>query len=181
MNRRGFTLIELLVALTLAAVAMTMAHRLFAAAADGTRALQEAHRRNARNANVVRWLEVAWRNLEVGTAQAGGFEGKADQATFTTWLLAADGWAEPHRITLDVRRGVLQARWEGDTMPLARDVLAVEFDYLLEPGADARWVRGWESPVSAPVAVRMRVHRAVLDAGRPAHTDTLLFLVKARG
>ena len=179
-DRRGFTLIELIVALTLAALAMTVAHRLFAAAADGSRVLRETHRRNARHANAVRWLEAAWRNLEVGSAEAGGFEGRADQATFSTWIVVADGWAEPHRVTLEVRRGVLQARSEGDTILLVREVLAAEFDYLLEPGADTRWVHGWSSPVSAPIAVRMRVSRAAPQALRP-RIDTLLFLVKARG
>ena len=58
----------------------------------------------------------------------------------------------------------------------------LQFDYLLEPGAESRWVREWVSPVSAPVAVRMRIAKAGCgkrDAG--CVVDTLLFLIKERG
>ena len=56
------------------------------------------------------------------------------------------------------------------------------FDYLLEPGVESRWVREWVSPVSAPVAIRVRVTRGLgMGDERRVVTDTLLFLIKERG
>ena len=61
-------------------------------------------------------------------------------------------------------------------------VADLALDYLLEPGAESRWVREWVSPVSAPVAVRIRMTRTrngKRDRGNVV--DTLLFLIKERG
>ena len=63
----------------------------------------------------------------------------------------------------------------GEPLVLVDDAPEVAFDYLLEPGADARWVRQWVSPVTAPLAVRIRVARA-----SPAAVDTQLLLIKER-
>ena len=76
-----------------------------------------------------------------------------------------EGWLERRRVELRVENGVF-AGWSG--------VSGVAFDYLLEPGAHAAWVREWISPVSAPVAVRVRIARG-------AAVDTLLFIVGPRG
>lgn len=181
MNRRGFTLLELLVALTLAAIAMAMAYQLFAAAAEGARRLSQADRRSVRQANAHRWLDDAWRNLEVGTAEAGGFDGAPAEASFSSWLLTAHGWPERRRVTLMHDGEALRARWGAAEVTLVEGVAGVEFDYLLEPGADARWVRAWVSPASAPLAVRMRLHRRRTGPAGTPRIDTLLFLVKARG
>ena len=82
-------------------------------------------------------------------------------------------------MSLAARNGALVAAAGADSLRLMDDVAYVELDYLLEPGADTRWVRAWTSPVSAQVAVRMRIARR-LNAGAGA-VDTLLFLVKGRG
>jgi hypothetical protein len=71
---------------------------------------------------------------------------------------------------------------------LAGGVKEVRFDYLLDPGeipsvhdlaaragVRATFVREWMSPVSAPLAVRMRIVRT---AGM---VDTLLLIVGLRG
>jgi hypothetical protein len=63
-------------------------------------------------------------------------------------------------------------------------VTDVAFDYLLEPGENTKWVREWISPVSAPLAVRVRVtHLSDNGQRTTAHavTDTLLLLIKERG
>ena len=158
---------------------MLIAHELFVAAAGGSRTLTVLQGQSARRANAVRWLGEAWRHLEVGTSEAGGFTGGPHAASFSTWALTADGWAERRQIRVAQGEGVVYARTERDSFVLIAQVTALEFDYLLEPGADSRWVRTWESPVSAPIAVRMRISRRAGD-GRRA-TDTLLFLVKSRG
>ena len=52
---------------------------------------------------------------------------------------------------------------------------SVRFDYLLVPGADARWVMEWHSQVSAPLAVRVTLSHT------GGEVDTMLYLVKPRG
>jgi hypothetical protein len=47
-------------------------------------------------------------------------------------------------------------------------------DYLLGLGSGEHWLRGFESTVSAPTAIRLRV-------GYPTRTDTLLLAIGERG
>lgn len=182
-RERGFTLIEVLVALAIAGIVVLFAHRLFAAAGDAGRALRDARTALDRDANARRWLAATFVSLEVGLDSVGGFAGRPGHMEFSTWQLTADGWFERRRVAL----GLTEDRLVADLRPgvaliLADSVASVTFDYLLEPGAESRWVREWVSPVSAPIAVRMRI-------GRPGNgkretgnvVDTLLFLVKERG
>jgi hypothetical protein len=70
----------------------------------------------------------------------------------------------------------------GQPVVLIDSVADVALDYLLEPGLDARWVGEWVSPLSAPLAVRMRIRRAGNETREPGGVvDTLLFLIKERG
>jgi prepilin-type N-terminal cleavage/methylation domain-containing protein len=167
----GFTLIEVLVALTVSSVVVVLAHRLFSAMVDGTRRAAEARMALDREMNARRWLKSAFLSLEAGTAESGGFEGRSTFARFGAWQLVPGGWFEVRRVTI-ARNG---SHVVGGDVVLADSVRLLEFDYLLEPGAQATWVREWISPVSAPVAVRMRIQR------EPARTDTMLFLVRERG
>lgn len=182
-NRRGFTLIEILIALTIGAIVVVVAHELFAAVADRGRTLTAARTALDRTANAHRWLDAAFLSLDVGTEGASGFEGRSDHAAFSTWLLTPDGWFERTQIALGEEEGRLRALFpSGAPITLADSVTDVQFDYLLEPGAESRWVREWVSPVSAPVAVRLRLARTgcgMRDAG--CAVDTLLFLIKERG
>jgi len=179
----GFTLIEVLVALTIGAVVVLLAHELFGAVAERGRTLTVARAALDRVTNARRWLDAAFLSLDVGTEGASGFEGRPDHATFTAWLLTPDGWFERRQITLGAERGRLLAGvTPGTSLDLVDSVNDVQFDYLLEPGADSRWVREWVSPVSAPVAVRLRVTKAgnrKRDTGNMV--DTMLFLIKERG
>ena len=180
MRRSGFTLIEVLVALALAAVVVLLAHGVFAAVVDGAARVQAARTALDREANARRWLVQTFGSLTVGQA-AGGFDGEPTQVTFTTWLPTAERGFELAQLTVAVEGGRLEASLSsGGTIVLAHDVASAAFDYLLEPGANAHWVEQWVSPVSAPVAVRMRVTR--VDAtGVPSGSDTLLLLVGPRG
>ncbi len=179
----GFTLIEVLVALTIAAVVVLLAHQVFAAVAADGRALIVARATLDRQSNAGRWLAATFLSLDVGTDSAGGFDGRADRVDFAAWERTADGWFERRRITLRMEDNRLVATVSpGDPLALIDSVGAVAFDYLLEPGLDARWVREWVSPVSAPVAIRLRVARGSgkREEGRVV-TDTLLLLIKERG
>ena len=181
--RAGFTLIEVLIALTIGAMVVLIAHELFAAVADRGRTLTAARTALDRTVNARRWLDAAFLSLDVGTEGASGFEGRPDHAAFSTWLLTPDGWFERRQITLGAEQGRLRALvTPGTPIALADSVTGVQFDYLLEPGAESRWVREWVSPVSAPVAVRLRLARTRCGMGDArCVVDTLLFLIKERG
>ena len=180
---RGFTLVELLVALTIGALVVLLAHRTFAVASD--LAGRVATRRGAhdRDMNARRFLAQAFGSLEVGLMTYGGFRGLSDDVTFATWLPAADDTVRRHRVRIAAtHEGVIALvaplRANGvtapDTLRLFPGAHDVAFDYLLDFGADAAWVREWQSPVSAPLAVRLRIVR-----GEAA--DTLLFAIGPRG
>ena len=176
---RGFTLVEVLVAVVLTALAATLAARTWAAVAGGAAAAGDAREALDRRVNAHRWLGRVFGSLEVDPIH-GGFEGERDHIRFATWLERPEGWLEPGRVELAATGGILLARLPGDSVILARDVAGLEVDYLLEPGATTRWASRWVSPVSAPLAIRLRLVRFV-PAGLPARVDTLLFLVGERG
>ena len=183
----GFTLIELLLALTLGALTVLLAHRLFTAVADGAHRLSEARQALDREANARRWLAAAFGSLDVASP-GGSFAGYADHVEFASWQPAPEGWLTRQRVTL-ARRGdrFIAAVGAGDSLALRDSVADVRFDYLLDPGngqaeaagdlpgASARFVREWISPVSAPLAVRVRLVHGVGKA------DTLLLIVGPRG
>ncbi|HVH10983.1 MAG TPA: prepilin-type N-terminal cleavage/methylation domain-containing protein [Gemmatimonadales bacterium] len=179
----GFTLLEVVVALAIGAVVVLLAHQLFAAVADHGRRLIAARAALDRAANARRWLAAAFLSLDVGTEGANGFDGRPSQVAFATWLLTPDGWFERRQVTLGVEAGRLRATIvPGTPVTLMDKVAEVQFDYLLEPGAESRWVREWLSPVTAPIAVRMRVTKARDGAeATAAAVDTVPFLIKERG
>lgn len=181
MRRSGFTLIEVLVALTLSALVVVLAHRVFAAVLDGTRQVQVAGDRLDRESNARRWLVDAFGSLAVGPV-GGSFQGEPDRVTFGAWLPTATGGFAPERVDLSARTGHLIARLgAGDSLVLADSISSVGLDYLLEPGANERWVGAWLSPVSAPVAIRVRIARQPVDSTVPANVDTLILLIGPRG
>ena len=184
---RGFTLVEVLLALTLGALVVLAAHRIFAGVADGAMRLREARSSLDRAANARRWLSAAFGSMDVST-EGGGFTGRPDQVQFASWLLNQHGWYSLRRVTL----ARLDDRLVADIPPdeaivLADSVSDFELDYLLDiqsdaasdsaagaPGERARFVREWISPVSAPVTIRLRI-------SHPFRVDTLLLMVGPRG
>ncbi|HKV69639.1 MAG TPA: prepilin-type N-terminal cleavage/methylation domain-containing protein [Gemmatimonadales bacterium] len=175
--RRGFTLIEVMVALMVSALVVLLAHQVFTGVVDGVARLNAARAALDRSANARRWLTEAFGSLQVGVDSAGSFEGHPDQVVFSTWQRAPEGGLARERVRLLAAGSTLVARTPPGTLGLADGVRAVEFDYLLEPGANTTWAREWISPVSAPLAVRVRI--AYL--GSPERTDTLLLLIGGRG
>ncbi|HEV8265789.1 MAG TPA: prepilin-type N-terminal cleavage/methylation domain-containing protein [Gemmatimonadales bacterium] len=171
----GFTLIEVMVALTIAGIVVLAAHRIFSGVTDGARAMAEAREALDREANGRRWLKATFLSLDAP------FEGRAERAAFTSWQLSAGGWFEERHIELrrEDDRFVALVGVGNESLDLANEVTGVAFDYLLDPGADSKWVREWISPVSAPVAVRLRVAGCGRRDARCV--DTLLFLIKERG
>lgn len=176
--RTGFTLLEVMMALALTGLVALMAHRFLSVAMRGTAELRLRQRQASVASNSRAWLAATFLALEAGE-KSGNFTGLAERVEFSTWVQRAGGWMEPARVRLGLREGSLVA--DGVTIQALRlidSVDAVEFDYLLEPGADTRWVRQWISPVSAPLAVRLRVKRSMT---RPVSVDTILLLIRERG
>jgi prepilin-type N-terminal cleavage/methylation domain-containing protein len=172
-RHEGFTLIEVMVAVTIAGVVVVAAHRILTGVADGARAVAVARASLDRTVNGRRWLKATFLSLEPP------FEGRANRASFTSWQLEAGGWFEQKPTQLLQDGGRFLGATGAEPLQLADGVSDVTFDYLLDPGADTKWVREWVSPVSAPIAVRLRIAGCGRrDAGC---VDTLLFLVKERG
>jgi type II secretory pathway pseudopilin PulG len=169
----GFTLIDVLVALAVGGLVIVAAHRIFAGVGDSSRAIAAAREHLDRQANARRWLKSAYLSLEPP------FEGRTDRMSFSSWQLSSGGWFEPRVLTVSRAGDQLVAEGAAGTVVLREGVTDVAFDYLLEPGADTKWVREWVSPVSAPLAVRLRI--AGCGRGEAGWVDTLLFLIRERG
>jgi len=172
-SQAGFTLIEVLVALAVGSLVILAAQRIFLGVGDSSKAITTARENLDREANARRWLKSAFLSLEPP------FEGRIDRMSFTSRQLSSGEWFEPRVITVSRAGDRLVAENGGGTLVLRAGVTGVAFDYLLEPGADSKWVREWISPVSAPLGVRLRIAgcgRA--DAGC---VDTLLILIRERG
>jgi len=177
-GKSGFTLIEVLTALVLTGLVALFAHQLVSVCTGTVHQLEQARRLEDRQANGRRWLRAAFLSLEAG-GDAGGFEGHRDHVTFTSWQQQPGGWFIPERVTLGLDRGALTVTGFGHgALVLADSVTSLALDYLLEPGADTKWVRQWLSPLSAPLAVRLRIARR---EGSAEMVDTLLCLIKERG
>ncbi len=175
-RRRGFTLVEVLVAVVVSGMVALLAHQLFGAALEGSARLRDARRDLDRRGNAHQYLRAAFLSLEVGIDSAGAFMGQRDRVRFTSWLPAAEGWLERRTVELGLEGDRLIAAAPPDAdMELARGVTGLRFDYLLEPGAESHWVAEWESEVSAPLAVRVRITH------RNERSDTMLYLIKGRG
>ncbi len=172
-RHEGFTVIEVMVAVVIAGIIIVAAHRIFTGVADGARAVATARESLDRRVNVRRWLKATLLSLEPP------FEGRANRASFTSWQLVPGGWFEHKAIQLSQDGSRFLATTGAEQLQLEAGVSELAFDYLLDPGADTKWVREWISPVSAPLAVRFRI----TGCGKrdAACVDTLLFLVKERG
>lgn len=174
----GFTLMEVLIATVVVALVALMAHRLFAVDLDAVRQLARSRAELDHEMNGARWLRAALLSLEVGREGDTGFEGHPDVMRFTTYLPTAHSWLERDAVTVEQRGSALVLATRQNTVPIADSVVGAELDYLLEPGAASRWATDWVSPVSAPVAVRVRIERRERGVVR---TDTTIYLVKGRG
>lgn len=179
-REHSFTLIETLVALSLVCAVALLAHRVFTGVAAGAARLEETRLALDSEMNARRVLGELFGSLEVGTARTGGFAGRPHDVAFTAWTVTPGGWLARRAASLRLEEDRLAVSGLGDEpVALANGVTGIDIDYLLEPGANERWVREWISSVSAPVAVRVRLAGcARRDAGC---VDTLLLVVGPRG
>lgn len=171
---RGFTLIEVLVALTLGALLVLMAHAALGGALDFAGRLEARRAEHDATAQARAFLGRAFGNLDLMVPGSSGFQGGPDRVAFTTRLGEGGGALRPVTLQLAVTEGRLIALRSERATPLI-EARAVAFDYLLAYGATSTWVREWHSPVSAPLAVRLRVLRP------DGVVDTLLLVIGPRG
>jgi prepilin-type N-terminal cleavage/methylation domain-containing protein len=175
-TRRGFTLLELLLALSLSGVAVLLGALLWRQTLSAGAALAVHRAALDRDQGARRWLQSTLGSLEIGAAGDAKFMGEPGRVSFSTWLPEPGGWTQRRDVTLGLEQHALVATTpDAPPLTLVDSVSAVGFDYLLEPGLTSRWAMAWESPISAPLAVRIRLTR--LDG----HADTLLLLVGPRG
>jgi prepilin-type N-terminal cleavage/methylation domain-containing protein len=173
-RRAGFTLIELLVAIAVTGVVLLLARALFGAVEAGALRTRNTYAEIESEATSISWMKEAFRSVEIGRPDDGAFDGSGNAMAFTGYLRTPVGWPERRRIALHAASGRLLMTAGSDTIVLRQGVEGIYFDFLLEPGADARWVNEWHSPVSAPLAVRVRLRRG-------PGVDTMLFIIGARG
>lgn len=172
---RGFTLIETVVALALAATLALLAHSLFGGATRTTILLREQRIALDQQANGRRLLRELAINLDMTGAPFAGREG---MVAFRTWHLSTRGRWRRADVTITASRGSLVIT--GLDGPITIDSIAgVRFDYLLARGEASLWHDEWTSPVTPPLAIRLRLTRLTPAADAPV--DTLLLLVGERG
>lgn len=170
----GFTLVELVVALTIGAFVVFSAYAMFGAITTGAARAQRAGARLDQRMNGRRALAELVGSVDMTSPGAAEFIGEPARATFSAWTTRANGWPRLERVTLALCGNALCAGNDRARLQVLSDVDSIALDYLISPGASEAWVRGWRSPTSPPVAIRLRVAH---DAGR----DTLLLVVGPRG
>jgi len=178
MTRRGFTLVEVLVALVLSGAVLLTGAAAFGAAVDGLGSAERVVHDELITANRRGWLERTLRSLEVGLPGGIPFAGTPARISFSTRIQSADGWWETRAAMLSQEGDALIAQLDGgEPLILARGLDSARFDYLIKPGLDTRWTGRWQSPVSAPLAIRIRLMPH--DSTVPA--DTLVLFIGERG
>lgn len=186
MNRYGFTLLELMAGLLVSAVVIATVARGYGMVAESVSSLEHRRVESTRRMNGRHWLAQALGSVEAGADSGRLFAGRPDELRCTTWLIGPGGWPERTSLLVRLADGALRATTDRGDVVFADSIAGVRFDYLLEPGLESPWVGGWESPVSVPFAIRIRMwHRRSAvdnrDRARDHATDTLLVLVGGRG
>ncbi len=172
--KRGFTLIEVMVALLLTSLVAMIAHQLLAGVVDGAVALRRNSPAPTDPILGREWVLEACGTLEVGTPGTHGFEGTPTSARFDARLVTAEGWVARQPVVIEAEKDQVEIRTGAITARVVDSSETPTLDYLSDPGGEGGWVTGWSSPVSAPLAIRIRWIRAGV-------ADTLLCSIGARG
>ncbi len=176
--RRGFTVIEVVVGLAIAGLALLAAGRIFGEAGARAGQIERALAASSDRSVARLWLRSAFGSLEVGLTDDDSFRGLPDRVEFASRLMVPSGWAERRRVSLGLRHDTLAAVVGGrDTTVLETGVDALDVHYLLTGGERSEWLRGWQSPATAPVAIRLILWHRTPRVG----SDTLVYLVGSRG
>lgn len=183
MSRRshaaGFTLIEILAAMLIGVLLLGAIDRVAGITARLSGDLARTRETNDRRRNAERWLRSAIESIDTGSPGAAAFDGGPTRLRCSALRPDENGWFQRAVVDLGVSDGQLVLAEGERRIVLADSVEAFEIDYLLEPGANTRWVRSWSSPTSAPLALRARIYRH--GAGAATAADTLLLVIGERG
>lgn len=175
--RSGFTLVEVMIALVTTAIVVALARVALTEVVRTSVVLDSVSADTDRRLAAERWVAAAFQSLSLGRPGDPAFEGGPRRVSFGAVLLTESGWYEPRQVTIDGMSDQPVLTWDGGSVALERKAV-LEFDYLLVPGEQSRWVREWRSDSDAPVAVRVR---RTVGEGAAVLTDTLLFAVGVRG
>lgn len=173
-GRGGFTLLEMLAALTVGGAVMVLVSTILTTVITSAAAIDRGGSSHEEAMNGRRWLNSVLRSAMPPT-DSMPFVGQSSELVFSSAVRTADGWYESRRIRVRVVDDRLIAEVNGQQSVPLGDGAAVEFDYLLEPGAVSRWVREWVSGLTTPVAARMRVSQPL---GGSQGVDTTLFAIR---
>ncbi len=178
----GFTVVELMVGLVVAGLVVLIARATLAETAFGSERLISTRSAFDARANGRRWLAAAFRSLQVGQGGDDGFRGSPNGVVFTSRLQVGPGWFEAERLRVERSANLLLIRRANrDSVVLSRNVAEIETQYLLTTGERSEWLRGWYSPSTAPLAVRLIVWTFGQRPDRSPSADTLLLLIGSRG
>lgn len=169
MRRVGLTLVEVLVAVILIGVSSLLAHAIVVSVAEGATTITGALDAEAHEAH---WRDHVRRRLQLLShdVRAGGFHG--DSLGFAFGSLAS-GSRDPERWIMERRSDSLVLVAESGIIDAALGGLVTHHvEYLESPGSERPWLIFWESPASAPRAVRLRWRRTTT----PTVEDTLVLL-----
>ncbi len=159
MNRRGFTVIELMAAMAVGGMCLAilagLGHTVLATAAS-QRTYIEDHERRMEGAL---WLREAIANAATGLEGSSPFVGTESSATFSTYLATARGWPEPVTVRLALEADGIWLRGSHVSVRVLPDARSLDVDYLGTLGASSPWLRGWNSAVDIPLALRLRVEQ----------------------
>lgn len=175
----GFTLLEVMVALVISALVLLGARALLQQVGGVGEDVAAASAVADAEANAERRLRDWMARVEVpfdtSSTRDPGFVGTAEGARFTTWCEVPDGWLERCRASLGLIEvggdHVLALSAEGgETIPVRRGFAEGTLLYLVDAGRGGRWLAGWQSDVSPPLAV-----------GVAMDGDTLILRIGDRG
>jgi prepilin-type N-terminal cleavage/methylation domain-containing protein len=184
---RGFTLIEVMAGLTVSAIVLLVAHEVVAVTSSAAATVRRATAQSNTKFNRELWLTRVFANTVASSRPSRGFQGvaglkrggEADAIEFHAVLPRFDSTVVAkirlHRGPGDQLIASIRVAAVEEALVLATDITAFGAEYLLEYGAQARWVREWVSPATAPIAVRLRMQHAT------GTVDTLLAPIGRRG
>ena len=176
--RRGFTLVEVVIALAVSGLVVAQVAVIWTGLLSASRALGAQRQQLERRMNGERWLAEALRSAEAGDTGQSTFAGTPLQAKWTGRIWVAGGWRERRRLMLRWERHQLVLHGGDEAVPIGVRADTAFIDYLTSAGLTSTWTPSFESPVSLPVALRIRL--AVPDSTLGWRVDTMLVAVGPR-
>jgi prepilin-type N-terminal cleavage/methylation domain-containing protein len=173
-DRRGFTLAEVMVALAIGALVLMLAREVYAGMAEATYRAAQARLGSDRLANGRRLLALLVGSARIGSEQ-DVFDGTPTRLVFSAWWIDQHGWRVRRRCQLSLSGDKLVLDGlSSEPLILLDSVRSGTFEYLPDRGERVPWLRGFQSQLLLPAALRVRIRRG-------ERVDTLLLTTGERG